>query len=49
MDYLSNTLSLDPDNLFKIKGNIKFKKINNIMIGNANTNNFNLDFSYNIN
>ena len=49
MDYVSNTLSLDPDNLFKRKGNIKFKKINDIMVGNANNDNFNLEFSYNIN
>ena len=26
LDYVSNTLSLDPDNLFKTKGNIKFEK-----------------------
>ncbi len=26
MDYVSNIISLDPDNLFKKKGNIKFEK-----------------------
>ena len=47
MDYISNIISLDPDNLFKKKGNIKFEKKNDIVMGYANNNNFNLEFNYN--
>lgn len=46
MDYVSNILSLDPDNLFKKKGNIKFEKNDNLITGYANNNNFNLKFNY---
>jgi len=47
MDYVSNMLSLDPDNLFKKKGNINFKRTNNKIIGEANNNKFNLKFNFN--
>ena len=47
MDYVSNIISLDPDNLFKKKGNIKFEKKNNFITGYADNNNFNLEFNYN--
>ena len=46
MDYVSNILSLDPDNLFKKAGNIKFNKNRNIINGYANNKNFNLEFNY---
>ena len=42
MDYVSNMISLDPDNLFKKKGNIKFEKKDDIISGYADSNNFNL-------
>ena len=48
MDYVSNVISLDPDNLFKKKGNIKFEKKDNIIRGYADNNNFNLEFNYNL-
>jgi len=48
MDYVSNILSLDPDNLFKRKNDIYFKKNNNIIYGNAKNDNFYLDFSYDV-
>ena len=47
MDYVSNVISLDPDNLFKKKGNIKFEKKDDIIRGYADNNNFNLEFNYN--
>ena len=46
MDYVSSMLSLDPDNLFKKKGIINFKKNNNKIMGYAINNNFNLEFEY---
>lgn len=46
IDYVSNMLSLDPDHLFKKKGNIKFYKKNNKIFGMANNNNFNLKFNF---
>ena len=46
IDYVSNILSLDPDNIFKIKNNINFKKNNNIISGNANNKNIDLNFNY---
>lgn len=49
MDYVSNVVSLDPDNLFKKKGNIKFEKKDDIIRGYADNNNFNLEFNYNSN
>ena len=53
MDYVSNKLSLDPDNIFKNRGTLKFyNKIqdinNNIMIGFANSKNIFLNLKYNI-
>ena len=47
IDYVSNLLSVDPDNIFKLKNNINFKKNNNIISGNANNENINLKFNYN--
>ena len=47
MDYVSNMLSLDPDNLFKKKGIINFKRSNNKIMGEANNNKFNLKFNFN--
>lgn len=46
MDYVSNILSLDPENLFKKGGDILFNQNNNIIKGHANNNNFKLDFNY---
>ena len=46
MDYTSDILSLDPDNLFKKPGIINFKKDSNIMSGYAYNKNFNLVFDY---
>jgi len=53
MDYVSNKLSLDPDNIFKNSETLKFyNKIqdisNNIMIGFVNSKNIFLNFKYNI-
>ena len=48
MDYVSNVLSLDPDNLFKKIGIIKFEKIDDVISGYAINDNFNLKFDYNI-
>jgi len=46
MDYVSSMLSLDPDNLFKKKGFIDFKKNNNKIMGYAINNNFHLKFDF---
>lgn len=48
IDYVSNILSLDPDNLFKCAGNINFKKEKEKMIGYAKNKNIDLEFDYNI-
>lgn len=47
MDYESNLLSLDPENLFKKSGNIDFKKKYEMIKGNIISSNFLLDFKYN--
>ena len=47
MDYESNILSLDPENIFKKPGNAKFNKDCIYLNGNVKNNNFNLDFNYN--
>lgn len=53
MDYVSNKLSLDPDNIFKKRETLKFyNKIqdmsNNIMLGFVNSKNIFLNLKYNI-
>ena len=48
MDYVSNILSLDPDNLFKCAGDVNFKKEKEKMIGYAKNKNIDLEFEYNI-
>ena len=47
MDYESNILSLDPDNLFKSSGSADFSFNNQYNLGSAKNNNFNLNFYYN--
>ena len=47
MDYESNLLSLDPENLFKKAGNINFIKNYEFIIGKVSSKNFLLDFKYN--
>tara|TARA_B100000900_G_scaffold291256_2_gene250110 strand:+ start:3891 stop:4664 length:774 start_codon:yes stop_codon:yes gene_type:complete len=47
IDYVSNLLSLDPDNLFKQKGNINFNLENGVITGNADNENFSLELLYN--
>lgn len=47
LDYESNILSLDPENLFKKPGNIKFVKNSEFLQGNVYGKNFILEFNYN--
>tara|TARA_B100000035_G_scaffold314279_1_gene330134 strand:+ start:9303 stop:10088 length:786 start_codon:yes stop_codon:yes gene_type:complete len=47
MDYESNILSLDPENIFKKAGKVKFNKDYEYLNGNVKNNQFNLDFNYN--
>ena len=47
MDYVSNILSLDPDNLFKSPDSIDFSYNNEYILGNAKNDNFILNFHYN--
>ena len=47
MDYESNILSLDPENIFKKAGNAKFNKDYDYLNGKVKNSNFNLDFKYN--
>jgi len=47
MEYASNILSLDPDNLFKPKSNINFDTNHELMYGIVKDNNFELKFNYN--
>ena len=47
MDYESNLLSLDPDNLFKKAGNVNFVEDNEFIRGKVMNRNFLLDFNYN--
>jgi hypothetical protein len=47
MDYESNILSLDPENIFKKAGNAKFNKDCDYLNGNVKNSNFDLDFNYN--
>jgi hypothetical protein len=46
LDYTSNQLSLDPENLFKPGKEIIFKKQDNIITGLASNKNFKLKFNY---
>ena len=46
LDYTSNLLSLDPENLFKPSKEITFKKQDNIISGFTDNNNFKLKFNY---
>ena len=47
MDYVSNVISLYPDNLFNKKGNIKFEKKYDVIRGYANDVKFNfLDLEF---
>ena len=48
MDYISNIISLDPDNLIKFPNKLTFKKKDNQIIGNLKNNNFNLKFNYDL-
>lgn len=47
MEYASNILSLDPDNLFKPKSNINFDTNHELIYGIVKDNNFELKFNYN--
>lgn len=47
LDYASNILSLDPDNIFKRAGNATFCIMNNTTSGNVNSDDFTLNFDYN--
>ena len=49
MNYDSNILSLDPDNLFKksVKDSISFKKFNPYILGEVHGSNYDLKFNYN--
>lgn len=47
MDYASNILSLDPENLFKSPNNIDFSYNDEYILGNAKNDNFILNFYYN--
>jgi hypothetical protein len=47
LDYESNLLSLDPENLFKKAGNVNFVKDYEFIVGKVISNNFLLDFNYN--
>jgi hypothetical protein len=49
IDYASNKLSLDPDNLFKKPDVVNFIKNDDIISGSAFNKNFNLKFNYSIN
>ena len=49
MDYESNILSLDPENIFKKAGNVKFNKDCDYLNGNVKNNKFILDFNFNYN
>lgn len=45
IDYLSNIISMDADNIFKLPESIAFNKINNKLLANAKNNNINLDIN----
>ena len=47
LDYASNILSLDPDNIFKRAGNASFNIFNDTIFGNVNSDDFTLNFDYN--
>ena len=47
LDYASNILSLDPDNIFKRAGNATFCIMNDTISGNVNSDDFTLKFDYN--
>ena len=47
LDYASNILSLDPDNIFKRAGNATFYIMNDTTSGNVDSDNFILNFDYN--
>ena len=47
MDYESNILSLDPENIFKKAGNVKFNTDCEYLNGYVKNSKFNLDFNYN--
>ena len=47
MDYASNILSLDPENLFKSSDHVDFSYNNEYILGNAKTDTFILNFYYN--
>ena len=47
MEYASNILSLDPDNLFKSKSHVKFDTDHELVYGIVKDSNFELKFNYN--
>ena len=49
IDYASNILSLDPENLFKLSNYVHFLHHNQYIFGNAINDNFILNFNYNHN
>lgn len=48
IDYISNIISMDADNIFKLPNTISFNKIDNKLFGNAKNNNIDLNFDINL-
>lgn len=44
LDYISNVISMDGDNIFKLPHSMIFNKIDNKLLGNINNNNIELNF-----
>lgn len=48
IDYISNIISMDADNIFKLPELISFNKINNKLLGSAQNKNIDLNFNINL-